>query len=320
MLVFYPLKNKMKVMRPVGIYESLKSGEIMIIKVKDYADDLAKIAIEGLPRGKELGWANIDELYRVPRGYLTVVTGIPAHGKSEVIDAFMVNLALKHDWKFAVYSPENYPIALHAIKLAEKFDGHKYSRIGKAQKKKSHRWVDDHFTWLYPNDDSNKLGVILDMVRRVKESYGCQGFVLDPWNEVDHDEAAHGSETKYIEKALIKVRRFAREHDIHIWIIAHPTKMRKKDDGTYDPPTPYDINGSSHWRNKADFCLCVHRHDMKENVCSVYVQKVKQKNFGKLGEAHFAYDWESGRISDKPPEEGFQSPPDSYGESPEWDD
>jgi twinkle protein len=271
----------------------------MIFKLTDYAEDLSKINQHGLPAGMDLGFETLKEHYRPERGYMTIVTGIPGHGKSEVIDAFMVNLAHKYGWKFAVYSPENYPIALHSIKLAEKYIGMAYRDISSRIKKDVHDWIDQHFSFIYPSDDDSTLLKVLGYVKQIQNEFGCDGFVIDPWNEIDHRRPTGLTETEYISQALTKVRRFARENQVHSWLVAHPTKLRKNDNGGYDPPTPYDISGSSHWRNKADFCLTMHRDDMTKNEVSVIVQKVKQKHFGRLGKVKFDYDYLSGRIRDQ---------------------
>jgi len=271
----------------------------MILKLNDYAEDLSKINEHGLPTGVGLGFESLKELYRPEKGYMSIVTGIPGHGKSEVIDAFMVNLADKHGWNFAVYSPENYPIALHSIKLAEKYIGMQYDDISPKVKRDAHAWVDKYFSFIYPSDEESTLTDILRYIKEVQDEYGCDGFVLDPWNEIDHKRQQSLTETEYISQSLTKIRRFSRENVVHSWIVAHPTKLRKNDTGAYDPPTPYDISGSSHWRNKADFCLTVHRDELTKNEVSVIVQKVKQKNFGKLGAVKFNYDYESGRLIDQ---------------------
>jgi twinkle protein len=55
-------------------------------------------------------------------GQFTVVTGWPGSGKSEWLDALLVNLT-KSGWKFAIFSPENQPTELHIAKLLEKIAG-----------------------------------------------------------------------------------------------------------------------------------------------------------------------------------------------------
>ena len=60
------------------------------------------------------------------------------------------------------------------------------------------------------------------------------------------------SETDWISEMLTKLRVFAQAHSIHIWFVAHPTKMMRRDDGTVPPPKGYDISGSASWFAKAD--------------------------------------------------------------------
>ena len=91
--------------------------------------------------------------------------------------------------------------------------------------------------------------------------------------------------------ALKRIRVFARRHGVHIWVVAHPAKLYREKDGKYPVPTPYDISGSAHWRNKADNCLCVWRdfsEDQKRRV-ELHVQKVRFRQIGRIGMAPLLY-------------------------------
>ena len=63
--------------------------------------------------------------------------------------------------------------------------------------------------------------------------------------------------------SLGQIRRFARIYAVHVWLVAHPQKLYRRDDGSYPVPTPYDISGSAHWRNKADNCVTVWRDEQE---------------------------------------------------------
>lgn len=270
-----------------------------LFRVGDFLDEIRDFRRHGITRGEEIGWPCMDELYRVQPGYMTVVTGIPGHGKSEVVDGIMVNLAARLGWKFLLFSPENYPLSRHFVKLSEKLIGKQFRTFSGSELAAAVEWVGDHFVWMYPKEDDLSLGNILKNAEEAIRHYGVKGLVLDPWNEIDHQRPNNLSETEYISKSLTSVRRFARQHQIHTWIVAHPTKLQKnRESGAYDPPTPYDISGSAHWRNKADFCLTVHRYDMGEQQVTVIVNKVKFKEMGKLGNADLDYDFTSGRLKD----------------------
>ena len=88
-----------------------------VFKFSDYAEEMSDIYFDGIPPGTSTGWVELDRYYTVKKGQMTVVTGIPSHGKSEFLDAVAINLATKHDWRIAYYSPENHPIPLHLTKL-----------------------------------------------------------------------------------------------------------------------------------------------------------------------------------------------------------
>jgi twinkle protein len=53
-------------------------------------------------------------------GELTIVTGLANSGKSEWLDALVVNLAERYGWTFGVCSLENTPV-MHSTKLMEKY-------------------------------------------------------------------------------------------------------------------------------------------------------------------------------------------------------
>lgn len=58
----------------------------------------------------ETDWYNVAQV--VP-GELTIITGVPNSGKSEWIDALMVNLADKFGWRFGLCSMEKKVSCLH---------------------------------------------------------------------------------------------------------------------------------------------------------------------------------------------------------------
>lgn len=269
-----------------------------MIKLHDIQNGLNRLRKEGLPPGYKTGWPTIDQHFRPELGYMAILTGVPGHGKSEWWDCLMCNTVSLHKWRWVIFSPENYPIELHWNKLAEKFIGRPQAEASDLEYNQASQIIDEYFTWLYPPEDKVTLDDLLYQVKLTKDTYGANAFVFDPWNEIDHKRPAGLSETEYISQSLSKVRRFCRENNMLGCIVAHPTKLQKDKDGKYPTPGPWDISGSAHWRNKADFCITVHREDMTKNEPKVFIQKVKQKNFGKVGEIQMYYDYKSGLMKD----------------------
>ncbi len=88
---------------------------------------LERLWDQGLPPGYSTGWPSIDQHYTVAPGQLSIVTGWPGSGKSEWLDALAVNLS-QAGWKFAVFSPENQPVEVHASKILEKITGKPFGK------------------------------------------------------------------------------------------------------------------------------------------------------------------------------------------------
>ena len=115
-------------------------------------------------------------------------------------------------------------------------------------------------------------------------------MIIDPFNKLDN--STRDNERQYISKLLDKLILFAKKNDVLMILIAHPTKLRKQDDGTYPMPTMYDISGSADFWNKADYGMALSRAQeadtkkfLNEGICSI--QKVKFKHLGKTG----AFEW-----------------------------
>ena len=260
----------------------------------EVAGELLDMYGEGLSRGVFCGWKDLDEFYTCMPGQLNIVTGIPGHGKSEFVDALCVQLAHFHGWRTAFYSPENYPVKLHVAKLAEKYVGRPFNsgpveRMSEYELSRAMAWIDGHFRWIMPEQPS--LDEILDKARSLVARDGIRVLVIDPWNEVEHSRPSGMSETEYISVALSQIRRFARKHDVAVFVVAHPQKLIKDKDGFYPVPNPYDISGSANWRNKADNCFAVWRNLADDRYpVEIHIQKIKFKICGKIGKVDLTYD------------------------------
>lgn len=258
----------------------------------------------GMRRGSSTGWRCVDEHYTVAPGQLTVVTGWPGSGKSEWVDALLVNLA-KHDWRHAVYSPENKPIEIHMAKILEKWVGVPFGdgptqRMTYPEVLEAEAVIGDRFGFIDPPEiDALRVDDVLEMAGEFFLRFGDEpikrGLVIDPWNELDHLRPAELSETEYISRTLSEVRNWARAWSAHVWIVAHPAKQRREE-GKLPVPRPDMIAGSQHWWNKADNCITIWRdYDAQDATVDVHVQKVRFKHIGRIGATSLQYDRVTGR-------------------------
>jgi twinkle protein len=273
-----------------------------IFSAGDYAEDVLKLFWQGGVRsGLSTSLAAVDEVYTIAPGQLTVVTGVPNHGKSEFIDQIMVNLARKEGWSFGVCSFENPPDE-HIIKLIEKWVGMPFwdgptPRMTSTNVEAALGKVGEHFHFIRSEtDEAPVIDWILEKARVLVRRQGIRGMVIDPYNEIEHRRPDRMSETEYVSALLSKVKRFAQNHGVHVWFVAHPAKMRTEG-GRTPVPTLYDISGSAHFVNKADCGIVVHRGEEK-NTTEIWVRKIRFKWVGQQGKAVLRYNPASGVYTD----------------------
>jgi twinkle protein len=93
-------------------------------------------------------------------------------------------------------------------------------------------------------------------------------IVVDPWTELQHDRERGESETEYTGRAIKVLKRFAKVFQVHLIIVAHPSKLAKVN-GKYQMPSLYEINGSANWYNKCDVGIVVHRETADHTIIKV---------------------------------------------------
>ena len=271
-----------------------------IVYVNDIRDELLNLYENGLPSGDATGIPEFDKLLTFENCRLTTITGIPSHGKSEFVDFVLTRLACFKDWKFAYYSPENYPRALHLSKLIEKVSAKSYrqkqgfTRITQMELERVTDFLNDRVFMINPEDEDFSIDSILAHAKKLVRRNGINALVIDPFNKLEHTLQKGELETTYISRLLDKLTSFAQHNLVHIFLIAHPTKMRKREDGSFEVPTLYDISGSAHFYNKTDNGFTVYR-DFDSGRVTVHVQKVKFKHIGQTGQQEFHYDLQNGR-------------------------
>jgi twinkle protein len=135
------------------------------------------------------------------------------------------------------------------------------------------------------------LDSILAKVSELKNRKNIDWFVIDAWNKLEHQYGE--SETKYIGQSLDKIVNFCERYNVHCFLVAHPRKIGRKDDGNYDVPSLYDIAGSANFYNKTDNGLTVYRN-FSNNTVEVHIQKVKFSHWGEIGIQKFNYDISTG--------------------------
>ena len=278
-----------------------------LIDPSDQVEQMAHLWQAGLPPGDSTGWPGVDNHYTIVPGQFTVITGWPGAGKSEWLDALLVNLA-RQKWKFVVFSAENLPISLHISKLLEKVTGLPFGQ-GPTERMTEEKVIEytnrlsKAFRFIHAPMGGVTVATILETAGQFLDTLSPgtkKGVVIDPWNECEHWRPAGLSETEYVSQTLSLVRNWARDNETHVFIVAHPQKMRREE-GKLPITRPDMISGSQHWWNKADNAISIYRDPEKpeSQEVDVYVQKIRFKHVGRPGVITLLYDRVTGKYMEQ---------------------
>lgn len=282
---------------PQKLQEALQSAKPMPLEglylPEDFTSQITALYDGGAVRGASTGLETLDNLYTVLPGQLSVVTGLPGSGKSELIDQIAINIAKTQGWRFAICSFEN-PPAMHLAKLAEKMVGKPFfgpDRMSIEERDSALSWLNRHFVFLQSHDGApSTVQSIVDRTKQAIMRMGVRGLVIDPYNYLS---MGGDSEHQAISRMLSDVALFCRSHSLHVWFVAHPAKISQD----VRVPTGQHISGSAAWFAKADMGITVHRVK-NQPLTEVHVWKSRFKWVGKLGDIKLAYDVPTGVYSD----------------------
>ncbi len=287
--------------------------------ISDFENTVDNYYDHGFPNVDKVGISELDKLIGFRGGELTMVTGISGSGKSVFLDFLMVQLSKIHNWRFAVCSMET-PNAIHSTRLATKFINKPFRNVVSAhgellkermtpeEYSEAKQFIYHHFHFIsHKVEEKNgekhrglmNIDYILTQAKRLKAMYGVKGLVIDPWNTLDHEMKNGENETNYVSRVLSKIIAFAEDYDVHVFLVAHPTKGVTNQQGVDRVATLNDISGSGNFFNKTHNGISVFR-DKNDDTMPVeaHIQKVKFEFVGRLGVAKLDYDRFTGNYSD----------------------
>jgi twinkle protein len=253
-----------------------------------FADRLNDLWGKGTGKGLSTGYSNVDEIYTVAQGQLTIVTGYPSCGKSNFVDQLMINLAKAHDWKFGLCSFENQP-EIHISRLMEIYKEKRFfdgsNRMTDADRDDAFKFVEEHFLFLDSEGaEPATIDSILERAKIAVVRMGIRGLVIDPYNYIENKGGQ--AEHEFISGMLTRIQAFAKAYGVHIWFVAHPSKITRSG---MDLPRPdgMAISGSMAWWAKADCGITIHR--TKDHGVELAVWKCRYRWIGTQGETTLGY-------------------------------
>jgi twinkle protein len=289
----YLIENGAEALRN-AIHKSTQVPLEGVTTLYDIHDEVKEFVTNGFKPGFQVGLKNFDKIFSTYTGQFITVTGIPSSGKSDFVDQMVVGYNNQYGWKTAFASPENQPTYLHAHKLMRKTwqDMPTQGDIGSDKWLEVTQKVNDNYFFI--DMERYTLESVLKKGAELVKRKGIKCLVIDPYNKVRDTNAVSDDVNRYTMDYLAKIETFAKKYDVLVFIVAHPTKMYKGNDGKIEEPTMYNIKGGGEWYDASYHGLLVHR-DYDAKTTKVKVLKVKFQNLGENGaESHFTWEPKSG--------------------------
>lgn len=249
---------------------------------------LTDLSINGLPTGYNMGIPELDDMFRLDKGKLITLTGIPNLGKSEFTDFICTQFNKLYGFKTIFFSAED-DLNTHVAKLITKYTNRDFKGTPIGVIEKQAKYMYENFIFI----DYNKVYTVNALLEEAEKQIiekNIDVLVIDPFNKLEADKDYNVNMTDYISKFLDKLLRLTKKYNIITLLVAHPKKMNE---GII--PSPYDISDSAHFFNKSDYSITVHGN--KANYSTIIkVDKVKYKHLGSCGQIELYYDDLSGNF------------------------
>lgn len=271
-----------------------------------FVEDLYESMLANFKKGIQLApttrFGEMDEFFRWKKGDINLWTGYANMGKSFFVLQLMLTKSLYDGWKWAIFSPENFPANDFYDDLVEMLTGKWLNQMNEVEYKEACDFINEHIYYIYPEDD-HTIENIHEKFRYLILKKGVDGVLVDPFNQLDKNQKAYERDDQYLSRTLKDIKRFALLNAVSYNIIAHPNKPNYKEDRSLPPADMYDLNGGSMWGNKSDQIISYHRPnfhlDKNDSTVEVYMQKIKRKRTGgKHGFFTLRLNWGTKRYSD----------------------
>ena len=236
--------------------------------------------------GLDTGDPKLDKYFRYKKEFV-IVSGHSNVGKTTTMLYLIANAAIRHDWKWVIYSSENrtasVKMSLMQFAMDKKVDDMTY-----IDRKKAYKWVQEHFTVINNNQIYSYSDIILFM-EKVMRQQPIDAIFIDPYNSLKLDMTNNGLGVHdYHYEAASEFLTFSKSNDVAVWLNMHAVteaQRRKGPDGLPVAPYAEDTEGGGKFVNRADCFLTIHRKVQAmdpeiRKMSELHVRKVREVETG----------------------------------------
>ena len=282
-----PIKELIDEEKSVKREMLLNDGDMSFISSDDedfrWIDDYSQGKIQ---LGLDTGDTRLDEYFRYKKEFV-IVNGHSNVGKTTTMLYLIANSAVRHGWKWVLYSSENRTASVKMSLMQFAMDK-KVADMTYTERKQAYKWVQDHFTLINNNQVYSYSDIVLFM-EKVMRQQPVDGIFIDPYNSLKLDMKGSGIGVHdYHYEAASEFLTFSKANDIAVWLNCHSgteAQRRKGPDGLPVAPYAEDTEGGGKFVNRADCFLTIHRKVQAmdpeiRKMSEIHVRKVREVETG----------------------------------------
>lgn len=248
--------------------------------ITDYAE--GKIEV-GLTTGDE----RMDKHFVYKKEFL-IINGHSNIGKTTFGLYLLVNSAIRHGWKWLIYSSENKTASVK-MRLMEMATDIPVKQMTYNQRKEAFKWVNKHFTIVSNKDVYSYIDLIL-FCEKVSSQQHIDGFFIDPYNslKIEMTNNRNVGTHEYHYEAASEFLTYSKRKDIAVWLNTHAVteaQRMKGEDGLPIAPFAEQTEGGGKFVNRCDSFLTFHRkiqhpEPHMRKTMEFHVRKVRETETG----------------------------------------
>jgi twinkle protein len=250
--------------------------------VQDHLEESYSYLINGYPDTYDIEIPGLSGIFSVFPGEVTIITGAPGAGKSNLVDALSIQLSRLYQMRGAIVSGETDP-PLHITRLSKKYKGKE--RLDNIEAMEALGFLNDHIYYITRSDGLYHLDEILKKAKDLVRSRGINYLVIDNLSTVD--TTGTRSDNDIAKEFMVKLTNFSKHYRIAIFLVAHPRKLQENGEGFYVVPSGYEISGSAQYYNLTDNIIAM---ALRDGYVDIATRKIRNAEFvGRIGTAQLAF-------------------------------
>ena len=240
-----------------------------------------------IPKGLDTGSERLDQWFKYKKEFV-IINGHSNVGKTTMALYLIVNSAVRHGWRWMIYSAENRTASVKMMLMQMAADK-PVANMTLTERKNSYEWVKKHFFVIGNHKVYSYMDMLLFMEKTIHHNE-IDAVFIDPYNSLRLDLRSSEMQNThdYHYEAATAFLTFSNTHEVAVWLNMHAfteAQRRKGADGLPTAPYAEDTEGGGKFVNRADCFLTIHRkvqapEPHTRGMTEIHIRKVRDTSTG----------------------------------------